>query len=260
MLFSPMLGNFLRLVELSLYWRGVVNSGNYCRLFFAVVHLGAPFQNRLHIGNREENVCYLKNHKLRTLFIEEWDRSALPSQMKQHVVVGYSCGSPISVLRQVQTGVKYLLCSEESPGQLQSSLFVEQRTTLLSSPSYLQDPWTIHTIKKSHLLAEDRGSTGNILILLQPTFRRDLDPTVFSSLSKYSLSVFFPAGKTSLICVDPRTCVLSLFQSFHTCFLPSYHTGIKRLQKKISAISHFLPVFNPPMFLFKNLPQREELN
>lgn len=137
MLFSPMLGNFLRRsLELSLYWRGVVNSGNYWRLFFAVVHLGAPFQNRLHIGNREESVCYLKNHKLRTLFTEEWDRSALPSQMNQHVVVGYSCGSPISVLRQVQTGAKHL-CSEESPGQLQSSLFVEQRTTLLSSPSYL---------------------------------------------------------------------------------------------------------------------------
>ena len=63
MLFSPMLGNFLRRsLELSLYWRGVVNSGNYWRLFFAVVHLGAPFQNRLHIGYREESVLPEKSH------------------------------------------------------------------------------------------------------------------------------------------------------------------------------------------------------
>ena len=45
-----MLGNFLkRSLELSLYWQGV-NSGNYWCLFFVVVHLGTPFQNRLHIG------------------------------------------------------------------------------------------------------------------------------------------------------------------------------------------------------------------
>ena len=181
-LFSPMLGNFLkRSLELSLHWQGV-NSGNYWCLFFVVVHLGTPFQNRLHIGNTEESVCYLKNHKLKTLFIEEWDRSAPPSQMEQHVVVGYSHGSPISVLRQVQTGAKHLLCSKSLQVSFRVFSLQSRGPCSLSSPSYLQDPWTIHATKESHLLAQDRGSTGNILILLQPTFRRDLDTTVFSSL------------------------------------------------------------------------------
>lgn len=95
-----------------------------CSLLWSIWGLLSKTDYILATGRR---VCYLKSHTLKILLIEEWDRSALPSQMKYHVVVGYSCGSQSLCWAEC----KHLLCSEESPGQLQSFLFVEQRITLV---------------------------------------------------------------------------------------------------------------------------------
>lgn len=63
-------------------------------------------------------MCYLKNHKLKTLFIEEWIGSALHSIAYKGIPMG---PHPVRV-RQVQTGVKYLLALRVSRVALEFSL------------------------------------------------------------------------------------------------------------------------------------------